>query len=219
MKKSQLFLAFIAAGTMLTSCGAEASKEGEEATAEATTENTDGVSASNDAEWVIDTEKSTITWEGGTAGAQVYSHTGTLKIKEGKLSSAGDMITQGKIVVDMTTITPTDKNYSEEHPASDLVSHLSTDEFFDVKNNPTATFEIKEANGQDFIGNMTIRGTSKEQHIHFDMIHISPEGELTGEGMLEFNRQDYGVAWKHYLKDVILSDGISLRFNIVAKKA
>jgi polyisoprenoid-binding protein YceI len=215
MKKTQLFLAFIAAGALMTSCAGETAHEGEETT----TETSEEVAVSSDGEWVIDTEKSTITWEGGTAGEQVYAHTGTLKIKEGKITSADNMVTGGLIIVDMSSINPTDENYSEEHPASDLVGHLSSPDFFDVANNPTATFAIKEAHGNDIHGTMTIRGTSNEEHIQFDMINFTPEGEMTGEGMMEFNRQNYGVAWKHYLKDVILADGIQLRFNIVAKKA
>ena len=41
-------------------------------------------------------------------------------------------------------------------------------------------------------------------------------GVVTALGKLVFNRQKYGVAWVHFMKDMILSDDISIKVNLLA---
>ena len=173
------------------------------------------------ASWMVDTENSTIQWEGGTSGAQVYSHSGTIDIKEGKLMSEGAALTGGSFIVDMTTINPTDENYSEEHPASDLIGHLTTGDFFAVEEHPTAMFEIAsfDASSNTITGTLTIRGNSNEETIEVSSMEMMEDGSMKATGKLVFDRQKYDVAWEHYLKDVALSDDITLDITLAAKKA
>lgn len=216
MNKTRLFLSALAVGAMLTSCGggteansnAEASNE-ETAAPEATAESVN---------WNVNTEESHIRWEGGTAGAQVYSHFGSIKLQKGSITTAGEEITSGDVVVDMTTINPEDPNYSDEHPASDLVGHLSTEDFFAVEQNPTASFVVKSVEGNSITGDLTVRGKTNEETFTIDHKEVTPDGMMHLNGTLIFDRQKYDVAWAHYLEDVVLSDDITLQIGIVANK-
>jgi polyisoprenoid-binding protein YceI len=215
MKKFNLFLTAVAASMMMTSCAGGNENETAEHTDEASEAHAGEVS-----DWTIDTEKSSVRWEGGTSGAKVYSHFGQIKIKEGKLSTEGDMVKQGNIVIDMSTIVPQDEGYySEEHPASDLVGHLSSPDFFDIANHPSAAFQVTGIEGNQVKGQLTVRGITHEEIIMLDAFAPNEDGTAHIAGNLNFDRQKYDVKWAHYLQDVILSDNIMLQFDIIAKKA
>ncbi|MBI1183148.1 YceI family protein [bacterium] len=168
--------------------------------------------------YVVNPESSNIRWEGGTSGANVYSHFGNLKVQEGNLVLKGDKIVGGNFVVDMLSIEPMDQNYSEEHPASDLVGHLSTGDFFLVEEYPTASFEITSANNKEVKGNLTIRDKTNEETIALDRFEVNEDGQVVAHGKLVFDRQKYDVNWKHYLKDVLLKDDIELQIDLAASK-
>ena len=117
MRKQILSITAIAVAVALQSCGgekaAETTEEPVEEVAEATPEN-----------WMIDTKSSMVMWEGGTSGAQVYSHNGNIAITEGSLVTTDGSVTAGKVVIDMTTIMPTDAesfSYSEQLSKEDLI--------------------------------------------------------------------------------------------------
>ncbi|HAW18957.1 MAG TPA: hypothetical protein DCX14_02140 [Flavobacteriales bacterium] len=215
MKKINLFLAVAAAGVMMTSCAGETKHE--EETTEAT-EATEEVVAEV-ANWTINAEKSTVRWEGSVTGGQVYSHFGSISVKEGTMTSEGETMTAGKVAIDMTTIAPEDEGYSEERPAADLVGHLATADFFDIENNPNATFEFTRMEGMSVFGNLNIRGKSNEEELIIDSMEVNEAGELHIVGHLDFDRQKYDVAWKHYMEDVLLSDNINLQFDITGSKS
>ena len=140
MKKNILLITAISVSVALASCAGGGETASEETT---TTEETVETIA-----WTLDPAASNIRWEGGTAGAQVYSHFGNISIQEGMVVTEGGSLVNGKFAIDMTTINPQDENYSEEHPASDLVGHLASDEFFSIETYPTATFVVKSEIGR-----------------------------------------------------------------------
>ena len=213
MKKTLLFSAVLASAVALTSCGETASTE----TESTTTENTTDTAPEEAITYNVETASSNIRWEGGTAGIQVYSHFGSLDIKEGSLTMEGSTITAGEFVVDMTTINPQDSGYSEEHPPSDLVGHLSTGDFFLVDSFPTASFVVKSHNGNQLVGDLTVRGNTNEETIEIESLEVTDAG-VSAKGRLVFNRQDYDVAWEHYMKDVTLSNDIELDITLQATK-
>ena len=215
MKKANLFLA-VATGVMMTSCAGETKHEEETAdAAEATTEEV----VAEIANWTINAEKSAVKWEGSVTGGQVYSHFGSISIQEGSMASEGQAMTAGKVVIDMTSIAPEDEGYSEEHPAADLIGHLATADFFDIENNPNATFEFTRMEEMSVFGNLSIRGRSNEEELIIDSMEVNEAGELHIVGHLDFDRQKYDVAWVHYMEDVLLSDNINLQFDITGSKS
>jgi polyisoprenoid-binding protein YceI len=212
MKKLNLLL--IGFGLLLASCGGGETAETTNETAPAKEEMT----ASEATSYTVNTAESNIRWEGGTAGVTVYSHFGNIKLKEGSVEVTGDKITGGTIVVDMKTINPKDEGYSEENTPQDLVGHLSTGDFFLVEEFPTATFEITGSEGNNVMGNLTIRGNTNPETIVVENVTMGEDGSISATGKLVFDRQKYEVKWAHYLKDVVLKDEIDLTFNLVASK-
>lgn len=154
----------------------------------------------------INLAESNVMWSGQIVGG-LKSHHGTIKMTEGKVMMKGDMITGGNFTIDMTSINPTDSNYTEEKPASMLVGHLSTKDFFMVDSFPKAMFVIKSANMEEktVTGDLTVRGVTKEETIKDVQVM-----DNAAKGKLTFNRQDYGVAFDTGAQDFVLSNDIEL---------
>ncbi|MCV9385922.1 YceI family protein [Reichenbachiella ulvae] len=200
----------LALAVLIASCGGKKSNT-EETTTEESTE------AAVAATYTVDTLASTVSWSGEVAG--VYGHNGEIEIAEGTVSTLGDSITGATVVIDMTTIQPMDSaSYKDEdgRRASDLVAHLSTGDFFLVEENPTSTFVIKSHNGSELVGDLTVRGITKEETATISSLEVGPEG-LSAKADLVFNRQDYEVSWEHFMEDMVLSDDIKISLEIVAK--
>lgn len=217
MKRIYLSLTVAAVAMIMTSCGGggntDAASNGETKAEEPKEE------MAKEATWTVDPAESNIRWEGGTAGAKVYSHYGDIMLKEGMVMTKGGELTSGSFVVDMTSIKPKDDGYSEENTAEDLVGHLSSDDFFLVSEHPTASFEVTSVDGNMIKGNLTVRGNTNEETIEIGSIEMSEDGnEMTAMGTLVFDRQKYDVAWEHYLKDVTLADDITLEITLKADK-
>jgi polyisoprenoid-binding protein YceI len=115
----------------------------------------------------INVEKSSINWVGEIITG---SHTGTINFSEGYVEMTDGKLSGGKFVVDMTTINVTDLEAG--NGKEKLEGHLNSDDFFGVKNHPTATFTIKTAAEKSpgvygVSGDLTIKG--KTNPIAFDL--------------------------------------------------
>jgi len=209
MKKIDL-LSFVIALLFLASCngkqsGTETAEEGEDMSSETTPAETTTMTVS--------TEESQIAWEGTMVG--VYSHDGIVKLEEGSMEVAGDEIVGGEFVVDLTTMTATDENYNAEEGKTKekLIGHLSSEDFFNVEQYPTAKFVITsydEANNS-VSGDLTIRGNTHEEtveNVSFD----SESGKVTGT--LTFDRTKYDVSFQAPAQDMVLSDDIELDIDL-----
>lgn len=204
--KTKFFTVLAATAALLTSCG-EASS----------TDATNTVVVDSAAVYNVDVTASKVEWKGEVAG--VYGHHGYVNFASGKLNFNDSALAGGELVVDMKNIFPTDSGYTAEkgHGKADLVAHLSTRDFFATDSFPTATFVIKSVEGNTVKGLLTVRGKSNEETFNITSMK-NENGVITATGTLVFDRQKYDVAWKHYMKDMILSDNISLNISVVAKK-
>ena len=211
MKIKHLAIGLIAA-TTLYSCGG-----GEAPVAETPAVETTEVAESAAETFTVDASTSEVTWKGEVAG--VYGHNGLISISEGSLEVENGALVGGSFTIDMTTINPTDEGYKDEdgHRASDLVGHLSTGDFFLVDSFPTATFVITSVSEGQVTGDLTIKGKTQEQVVTVNSLEISETG-VSATGEFVFNRQDFGVAWVHYMKDMVLSDDIAVGVSINATK-
>ncbi len=210
MKTTKLILSAFVATTFLASCGggSHEPKKAEEAAPEAQAEEASHESHT----YTVDTEASNIVWSGEMLG--IKTHTGNLKFKEGSVEAAGEQVIGGSFVVDLTTMSPTDANYDEEHTEDMLVGHLSSPDFFDVANYPEASFEVTSANGSTLTGNLTVRGITNEEtveNVAFDAATKTFTGSMT------FDRKKYDVAWESSMKDAVLSDDIKLEVSLAVK--
>ena len=197
--------------TMLYSCGGDSSTE---TTTEGTI--TDTTEVVDSEAYTANLEASSVEWSGGIVGGG-YGHTGTLDLTEGTLEMSGDKITGGSFVVDMTSMKTTDSSYSEDKTPEKLIGHLSTGDFFLVDSFPTAKFVIKSVSEGTVVGDLTIRGITKEATVSKVTVE-DVEGVVTAKGNLVFNRQDFDVAYKSAMKDIVISDDIVLDITVVAAK-
>ncbi len=212
MNATQIFtLAALSATLTFTACS-EAPKTNETAAPVETAENKPLTG-----NLTIDHSASTVGWRGEMIGG-LYGHNGTIAIKESNLTLKDGKIENGNFTIDMNTISPTDKNYnptSGKTPEK-LVGHLTTADFFDTANHPTASFAITSIEGDKAIGKLTVRGVTNDETI--ENITITPNGEtISITGKLNFDRQKYGVAYATGSKDNILSDNIALDIQLTGK--
>ncbi len=205
--KKNLLIALTAVAVIFASCG-ETKTEAPAAPATPLT---------GDAKLTVDAAASKVTWKGDMLG--LYSHEGNINIKDGNVTLKDGKLTGGTFTIDMTSIKPTDANYSAEdnHTAENLVGHLSSPDFFDIANNPTATFAITSVEGSKVNGNLTIRGKTNPETLELGTIALEGMNvKLTGK--ITFDRQKYGVAFAMPVKDKVLSDDITIGVDLLAKK-
>jgi polyisoprenoid-binding protein YceI len=161
----------------------------------------------------VDPSISSVNWEGTMVG--VYKHTGKVGLKKGQLVWKGDVIVNGSVTIDMSSMTQLDTLYKTEE--NKLIQHLESTDFFDVSNHPIATFEItgSDRTEKTVSGNLTIRGITNSEtvsNVVFD--------EATGaaKGLLSFDRQKYNVTHKGSTKDMLISDVVKLSISLIPGK-
>ncbi len=218
MKSLNKFFTMIAAGAFLAACGGPT----ESTTSDA--ENADSTAVSSiEGTYTVDVEKSQINWEGTmleVGGVSLYGHNGTIKLAKGEMRAEGGKINQGSLVVDMNTISPEDENYRDEDGGrkSDLVGHLSSDDFFNVGEFPYSNFEISQAADGQVEGLITIRGIQKPVTIEDATISENEDGSIHATGNFSIDRQEFNVRFAMPVQEKVLSDKIKLGFDIVAVK-
>jgi len=86
----------------------------------------------------VKTSESTTTWIGKKLGG---SHTGTISLKSGSLEFIDGILTDGRFIIDMSSIEVTDLTGENK---GKLEGHLKSDDFFGTINYPEAILEFKE---------------------------------------------------------------------------
>ena len=172
-------------------------------------------SLGTEATYTVDTAASNVLWEGQML--KMHKHFGNLTISEGSFTVKGLQVTAGSFTANLKSITPTDSNFTKDHPKAYLIGHLSGPDFFAVDSFPKATFVIKTVSGNSATGDFTVRGRTNEETVT-DIV-VDTIGGVKATGKLVFNRQKYGVAYKaDVTKDMVLSDDIKLEITLVGKK-
>ena len=190
--------------TALAACNSNSSETKEE------TEVATGEALAN-GDYIVDTTASEVMWKGVLLG--VKEHFGTVNVTEGTFTVTDGTVSGGKITVDMSSMVPTDSTYDAENTKEKLVGHLSSPDFFDVANFPTATFEVTGSEGNKVMGNLTVRGKTNPETV--ENVSITADG-ITGD--LTFNRKNYEVKFDLPMKDMVLSDDVKLSISLKAAK-
>ncbi|WP_341226887.1 YceI family protein [uncultured Arcticibacterium sp.] len=206
MKKITLLgLAFVAALSFQSCSSASESTETEEAES----------AMLEDGTLNLDLAASTVEWTGVMLG--VKEHTGNVTITEGSVDITDGAVSGGNFVVDLTTIVPTDTVYDENSTKEKLVGHLSSPDFFNVEEFPSASFEITGVAGTTVTGNLTVRGVTNEETV--EDVEIVTVGDVTNiKGNLTFDRKKYDVSFDVPVKEMVISNDIQLSINLVAAK-
>lgn len=208
-------LTAIAAVMSLVACGpSQAELDAEKAKREA---DSLAMVAAAEHHYTVDAANSTVKWAAKVTGPAPYGHHGTIAMNSGSFSVKGGQIASGTFEVNMKSITPQDSAYqpegSKQGTKTQLIAHLSTPDFFNVDTFPTATFKVTGMEGNTVTGDLTLRGKTNSEKVT-DIVITEENGVAKATGKLVFDRQKYGVAWKHFLKDAILQDNIELSISL-----
>ena len=167
----------------------------------------------------VNTQKSTIEWEGGSA---TTTHNGLISLKSGTLEISDGELTGGTFEVDMTSITNLD--VSEAYRGK-LENHLKSEDFFDANVFPTAQLVIVKATAEKenlyrIVADFTVRDITKS--IEFDA-SLTPTGNgYTALATFTFDRSEDEV--KHRsgsffmdLGDKLIYDEIKVAISVITQ--
>jgi polyisoprenoid-binding protein YceI len=210
MKKVNLFATAFVTGLLFVSCSQGGNKS-DNKSGEQTTEVGETISLEG---FKVNTDESKVLWTGTSLG--VYSHTGTVGLSQAELTIENGQIAGGSFTVDLSTMVATDENFNPEEGSTKekLIGHLSSPDFFDVENHPSAQFTIESMEGNTATGTLTIRGHSHPEKV--TDIKVSTEnGQKTITGKLVFERKKYDVSWEYPVQDKILKNEIELDIHLI----
>lgn len=169
----------------------------------------------------ISVAESNIVWNGYKVTG---SHTGTIQLESGALEFDGDKLTGGNFVIDMASIACTDL---EGEWNEKLVGHLKSDDFFGIKQHPTATFEITQVVSRGkpgeykIVGDLTIKDITKEIKFQADVEDMGDKAKAVAEIVVD--RSEYNVRYGSgsffdNLGDKTIYDEFDLQINLVVAK-
>ena len=188
----------------------------------------------------IDVNKSELNWLGGLK-YNVKDHFGKVGIKNGRFKIDEINSISGKLIVDMSSITNEDVDSQWKQ---NLINHLKSEDFFDVKKFNTATIEITSSKIIEKLDNnymkvqvdalLTIKSIKNKirfyAEVDFDSTSKSAKGKMI------FDRNDFGIQYRSEMHlydsesfwnkigssvspamDKIIKNNIEIDFNIVSR--
>jgi polyisoprenoid-binding protein YceI len=185
-------------------------------------------SDSSGTSYSVDPASSVLNWE----GSAVYgSHNGTINVKNGTVTVNNGTITAGSFIIDMPSIKNIDITDLKKN--SDLVGHLTSEDFFDTKKFPEGKFEISSVeslkndsagNTHRVSGNLTLKDITK--NVSFPVkVNLSAD-ELTADGIIILDRLQWNITYrsiqanlsmKAKLKDIAINDQLKVSIKLSAK--
>lgn len=185
-----------------------------------------GVSATAET-YKVDTQASSIQWKGGKKIGSF--HNGDVKIKSGTVETdAKGQVKSASVVADMKTITDEDLKSNPEYQKK-LVTHLSSEDFFNVEKYPEATFALTsiepvKGSKDDYTvkGKLTMIG--KTEDVEFPAKITADKKAVSGTGTVKIERLKWGLQYgsgsifKKLTADKVINDYFELTLNIIAKK-
>jgi len=179
-----------------------------------------------DGRYAIDASASRLEWTGRNINGRHY---GTINIADGDFTVENGVPVSGKIALDMNTIVNFD--LKDESYNRMLVSHLMSDDFFDVANHPTALFSIgsseklKVAEGSPNVivkGNLKLRGVTNPLNIPAEVV-AQGGGNIKLRATFDIDRTQWGVLYGsgrffEKLGMHLVSDIISIELFLLAKR-
>ena len=144
------------------------------------------------------------------------THFGNLSFKEAQVDLKDGVITGGKFIVDMNSLTVEDLSGGSK---ARLEGHLKSKDFFSVENNPQATLEITqkakvEGEIQTIYGELIIKGIK-----HPIDCTITFVDNKTAKARMTFDRSKYNVRFRsgsffENLGDKLILDDIKMEVSL-----
>jgi polyisoprenoid-binding protein YceI len=220
MKRSLLVLS--AGLFLLTACQddpkADQAQTGEAQTVNATTGNS----------YKADLAQSRVEW---TGTKPVGQHRGTMKLQDGSLNVDNGAITGGKFVIDMKSMELIDEDTATNRK---LGGHLKGEDFFQVDQHPTSTFEITgvksgvdQVAGEELImkdathmvtGNLTLKGITKS--VTFPAKISVNDNSVTADANFNIDRTQWNIVYNNDkgLGDNFIRPTVNIVLHLVANK-
>jgi polyisoprenoid-binding protein YceI len=171
--------------------------------------------------YVVDIEQSVVAWKCLMVFAGKGGHNGYVTLSKGELMIDTDQLTGGKVEVEMNTIADELHNTN-----NNLIEHLQSPDFFDVKKFPKSAFIITkvspaERGSINVTGNLTIKEITHE--VTFPVKVEVKSNVVTATGKMTIDRTQFDVRYKSGkfyddLADGAISDTIEFDLKIVASK-
>ncbi|OAD92479.1 hypothetical protein A7A78_00790 [Aequorivita soesokkakensis] len=157
--------------------------------------------------WNIDTTHSEINFK--VKHMMISTVTGSFEKFDGKVEASNDDFKNGNFSFSAEIDSVNTNN-------KDRDNHLKSDEFFGAENNPKLTFKSKSFDGNKMIGDLTIKGVTKEVELEteYNGTAVDPYGQTKAgfefEGQI--NRKDFGLTWNAVTEagSVVVSDKVKL---------
>ena len=104
--------------------------------------------------------------------------------------------------------------------SKDRDNHLKSDDFFGAEKHPKLTFISKSFDGEKMVGNLTIKGVTKEIKLdaEYNGTAVDPYGQVKAGFELEgqISRKDFGLSWNSVTEagNVVVSDKVKLIISL-----
>ncbi len=98
-------------------------------------------------------------------------------------------------------------------------AHLKADDFFDTAQFPTITFRTTEVSKKKLVGELTVRGESKQVELdwEFEGVVTDPFGitRAGASGETTISRKEFGLTWNAALEagGVLISDSVTVSID------
>jgi len=207
MKRVFLILP-IALMALATSCGGDAETETNEAAVVA--ENVESK------DYTISSDESIVNW---SAEGATHGHNGTIAVETGTFTMKEDKIEAGTITINMASMIITDIEDSTDN--AKLYGHLTTEDFFNIAEYPTATLVISDGSDMSNVkGDLTIKDVTEK--VTFSLSTMEVEGGLELSTTLSVDRTKYGITYSsgnffEDLGDYLIEDNFDLDIKLMAK--
>jgi len=173
-------------------------------------------------QFIADSQASKVNWKGFKPTGE---HFGTVTVKSGSFTIKNSMIVNGEFQIDMNSIVVLDIP-SDESSNAKLVRHLKSNDFFNAKNHPFATFKINssEPNGSKTLvkGDLTIKNITHAVSFLAD-VTVDEETVILKSENFEIDRSKWDIKFKSQsffsdLGDKFISDDMELSVDVRAVK-
>jgi polyisoprenoid-binding protein YceI len=179
-----------------------------------------------DGSYSIDVSGSRLEWTGRNINGR---HSGTITLAGGEITVEKGGVTGGTVTIDMNTIVNLD--LKDETYNRMLISHLESEDFFDVTAYPTAVFTL---NGSERLaaagspnlliqGALELKGTTKPLALPAEIVP-QEDGTVKVRAACDIDRTEWGVLYGsgrffEKLGMHLVSDIISIELFLAARRA
>ncbi len=157
--------------------------------------------------WIIDATHSEINFK--VKHMMISTVTGSFEKFDGNVETSNDDFKNGNFTFSAEIDSVNTNN-------KDRDNHLKSDDFFGAEKHPQLTFKSKSFDGEKIVGDITIKGITKEITLdaEYNGTAVDPYGQTKAgfefEGQI--NRKDFDLTWSAVTEagNVVVSDKVKL---------